>query len=197
MAKFYAVRKGHRPGIYNTWADCEKAAKGFSGAEFKSFKTKAEAERFMNNLKDENKKIPDAELVSYVDGSYDKRVNKAGFGAVFIINDEVIHTAAESTPVDPDNNLWNVSAEIAGILYAVKWAIQHGYKTIHVHYDYAGLEKWYTGEWQAKNAVTRNYAEEMNSFGKQINIHFYKVAAHTGVRFNEMADELAKRAVNN
>jgi Predicted double-stranded RNA/RNA-DNA hybrid binding protein len=56
MAKFYAVRKGHRPGIYNTWADCEKAAKGFSGAEFKSFKTKAEAERFMNNLKDENKK---------------------------------------------------------------------------------------------------------------------------------------------
>ena len=58
MAKFYAVRKGHRPGIYNTWADCEKAAKGFSGAEFKSFKTKAEAENFMNNLKDENKKIP-------------------------------------------------------------------------------------------------------------------------------------------
>ncbi|WP_250129917.1 viroplasmin family protein [Jeotgalicoccus sp. WY2] len=197
MAKFYAVRKGRRPGIYNTWAACEKAAKGFSGAEFKSFKTKAEAENFMNNLKDENKKIPEGELVSYVDGSYDKRVNKAGFGAVFIINDEVIHTAAESTPVDPDNNLWNVSAEIGGILYAVKWAIDNGYQDIHVHYDYAGLEKWYTKEWQAKNAVTQQYVAKMHEYKEHINIHFYKVAAHTGVRFNEMADELAKRAVNN
>lgn len=176
MAKFYAVRKGHRPGIYNTWAACEKAVKGFSGAEFKSFKTKAEADNFMNNLKDENKKIPAGELVSYVDGSYDKRVNKAGFGAVFIIDDEVIHTAAKSTPVDPNNNLWNVAAEIGGILYAVKWAIEQGYKDIHVHYDYAGLEKWYTGEWQAKNAVTQQYAREMNDYKKHINIHFYKVA---------------------
>ena len=62
MAKFYAVRKGHRPGIYNTWAACEKAVKGFSGAEFKSFKTKAEADNFVNNLKEENKKIPAGEL---------------------------------------------------------------------------------------------------------------------------------------
>lgn len=197
MAKFYAVRKGHRPGIYSTWAACEKAVKGFSGAEFKSFKTKGEAENFMNNLKDENREIPTGELVSYVDGSYDKRSGKAGFGAVFIVNEEVIHTAAESTPIDPDNNLWNVTAEIGGILYAVKWAIDHNYADIHVHYDYAGLEKWYTKEWQAKNAVTQKYAETMQKYGTQINIHFYKVAAHTGVEYNELADELAKRAVNN
>mgnify|MGYP001024514416 CR=1 FL=1 len=197
MAKFYAVRKGHRPGIYNTWAACEKAVKGFSGAEFKSFKTKAEADNFVNNLKEENKKIPAGELVSYVDGSYDKRSNKAGFGAVFIIDDKVIHTAAKSTPVDPNNNLWNVAAEIGGILYAVKWAMEEGYKDIHVHYDYAGLEKWYTGEWQAKNAVTQQYAAQMNDYKKNINIHFYKVAAHTGVKYNEMADELAKQGINN
>lgn len=196
MAKFYAVRKGHRPGIYNTWAACEKAVKGFSGAEFKSFKSKAEAENFIDNVKDENKEIPAGELVSYVDGSYDKRSGKAGFGAVFIINEEVIHTAAESTPVDPDNNLWNVTAEIAGILYAVKWAIDNDYTDIHVHYDYAGLEKWYTEEWQARNAVTQQYAATMQEYKSQINIHFYKVAAHTGVEFNELADELAKRALN-
>lgn len=196
MAKYYAVRKGHRPGIYSTWAQCEKAVKGFSGAEFKSFKSKQEAEAFMNNIKDENKKIPADELVSYVDGSYEKRTGKAGFGAVFIVNNEVIHEAAESTPVDPDNNLWNVAAEIAGIVYAVKWAVEHNYKDIHVHYDYLGLEKWYTKEWQAKNPVTQNYVKEMHELKPHINIHFYKVAAHTGVEFNELADELAKRALN-
>ena len=197
MAKFYAVRKGHSPGIYSTWAACEKAVKGYSGAEFKSFKSKAEAETFVNNGKEHGQEIPENQLISYVDGSYEKRTGKAGFGAVFIVNNEVIHTEAKSTPVDPENNLWNVSAEISGVLFAVKWAIDNGYKDIHVHYDYMGLEKWYTKEWQAKNAVTKAYAQTMQDYDRYINIHFYKVAAHTGVEFNELADELAKRALNN
>ena len=37
MAKWYAVRKGNNPGVYTSWADCERQVKGFSGAEFKSF----------------------------------------------------------------------------------------------------------------------------------------------------------------
>ena len=73
MAKFYAVRKGHSPGIYSTWAACEKAVKGYSGAEFKSFKSKAEAETFMNNGKEHGQEIPENQLISYVDGSYEKR----------------------------------------------------------------------------------------------------------------------------
>eukprot|EP00956_Cyclotella_meneghiniana_P010870 scaffold15231_cov66-Cyclotella_meneghiniana.AAC.8 len=45
--KFYAVAKGRNPGIYNSWAECESQVKGFSGAIFKSFKTRPEAESFM------------------------------------------------------------------------------------------------------------------------------------------------------
>ena len=30
--KFYTVRSGHRPGIYNTWAECLEQVKGFKGA---------------------------------------------------------------------------------------------------------------------------------------------------------------------
>ena len=30
--KFYAVRNGRVPGVYMTWADCEKQVKGFGGA---------------------------------------------------------------------------------------------------------------------------------------------------------------------
>ncbi|KAL8957516.1 MAG: hypothetical protein Q9193_005232 [Seirophora villosa] len=45
--KFYAVRAGHRPGIYHTWADCLEQVKGFKQATFKSFPTLTDAERFL------------------------------------------------------------------------------------------------------------------------------------------------------
>ncbi|KAL8867227.1 MAG: hypothetical protein Q9174_005800 [Haloplaca sp. 1 TL-2023] len=45
--KFYAVRVGHRPGVYHTWADCLEQVKGFKKALFKSFPTLTDAERFL------------------------------------------------------------------------------------------------------------------------------------------------------
>ena len=35
-AKFYAVRLGHKPGIYHTWPDCLAQVKGFKGATCES-----------------------------------------------------------------------------------------------------------------------------------------------------------------
>ena len=46
-SKFYAVRKGRTSGIFRTWSECQASVKGFSGAEFKSFKEKAAAEQFL------------------------------------------------------------------------------------------------------------------------------------------------------
>lgn len=33
--KFYAIKKGHRVGIVNTWAECQALTKGYSGAIYK------------------------------------------------------------------------------------------------------------------------------------------------------------------
>jgi len=41
--KFYVVWKGHKPGVFETWAECQKQVSGFSGAEYKSFLTKTAA----------------------------------------------------------------------------------------------------------------------------------------------------------
>ena len=41
--KWYVVWQGHEPGIYTTWAECQRQTKGVSGAKFKSFTTQAEA----------------------------------------------------------------------------------------------------------------------------------------------------------
>lgn len=43
--KFYVVWKGRKTGVFSTWAECEAQVKGFTGARFKSFATKAEAEK--------------------------------------------------------------------------------------------------------------------------------------------------------
>lgn len=42
--KYYVVWEGVTPGIYENWNDCNLQIKGFPGAKYKSFKTKAEAE---------------------------------------------------------------------------------------------------------------------------------------------------------
>ncbi|PKG23265.1 ribonuclease H1 domain-containing protein [Niallia nealsonii] len=43
--KYYVVWNGRKPGIYTTWAECEKQTKGYQGASFKSFPTLPEAEQ--------------------------------------------------------------------------------------------------------------------------------------------------------
>jgi ribonuclease HI len=47
--KFYAVRAGRLPGIYTTWDDAKAQVVGFSGAIFKSFLSREEAESYMIN----------------------------------------------------------------------------------------------------------------------------------------------------
>ncbi|KAK1226445.1 hypothetical protein PQX77_010529 [Marasmius sp. AFHP31] len=43
---FYAVHVGYKPGVYDTWAECEAQVKGYTGAKHKKFATKSEAEQF-------------------------------------------------------------------------------------------------------------------------------------------------------
>lgn len=45
--EFYAVLKGRKPGIYKSNTDAQRQVKGYSGAKYKGFKTKAEAEKYM------------------------------------------------------------------------------------------------------------------------------------------------------
>ena len=192
MSKFYAVRKGRTPGIYRTWPKAQREVTGFKGAEFKSFKTSEEAEAYMN---DSEQEIVLDGLIAYVDGSYDKRTKRAGFGVVLIDNNEVIKEVREEINIDPEDNLWNVTAEIEGVLFAVNYGIENGYEKIHVYYDYAGLEKWAKKEWRANKKTTKRYQDTMQELMQQIKVDFIKVAAHTGDFYNERADDLAKQAI--
>ncbi|KAJ9082473.1 hypothetical protein DSO57_1004040 [Entomophthora muscae] len=51
QASFYAVQAGNKPGVYTTWAQCQQQTKGFSGAKYQKFNSKAEAEAFVKSGK--------------------------------------------------------------------------------------------------------------------------------------------------
>jgi len=44
--KFYVVIVGRKPGIYTSWNECKKYVRKYAGAQFKSFKTLEEAEKY-------------------------------------------------------------------------------------------------------------------------------------------------------
>lgn len=51
--KYYAVWKGHHPGVFESWDDCKAQIKGFEGAQYKSFETFESAKQaFKGNYKD-------------------------------------------------------------------------------------------------------------------------------------------------
>lgn len=62
--KFYVVWKGKRPGIYESWDDCQAQIKGVKGAQYKAFATFVEAKKAFNgNYSDyKGKKKGDTEL---------------------------------------------------------------------------------------------------------------------------------------
>ncbi len=42
--KFYVVWRGRQTGIFTTWDDCNAQVKGFAGAQFKAFESRAQAQ---------------------------------------------------------------------------------------------------------------------------------------------------------
>ncbi|KAJ5145577.1 Ribonuclease H [Penicillium bovifimosum] len=49
--KYYAVKAGHKPGIYYGWDECLAQVTGFKGAIFQSFPSQEEASAFLKGIK--------------------------------------------------------------------------------------------------------------------------------------------------
>ena len=60
--KYYVVWQGHKKGVFTSWATCKKQIDGFTGAQYKSFADKKEAEvafsKNYNDYKGKNTKKP-------------------------------------------------------------------------------------------------------------------------------------------
>lgn len=189
--KYYVVKDGSAPGIYESWDICSKILQDHGG-HCKGFADRKEAENFFNGISEEENYDG---LTAFVDGSFDVSVGRYGFGCVILQPGKEPLEYYGSGNKEESVALRNVTAEMLGAMFAVKWAMAHGYKNILICYDYEGIEKWASGMWKARTELTAKYASAMKEWNKNIRISFKKIAAHTGNRYNELADRLARRAI--
>lgn len=190
--KYYAVRIGRNPGIYHTWDECKRETMGFKGASFKKFYTREDAEAFINEVEEEKKESAEKdELVVYVDGSYRNKDKSHSYG-VYMFNDEEEYTYSKRFFKDSD--MRNVSGEIKGAMRAMEEAVKLGKKKIYLHYDYEGIRSWALGFWKTNKEGTIYYKNFYDSIKDKLEVKFIKVEAHSGVKYNELVDQLAKEA---
>lgn len=64
VKKYYAVKKGRHPGIYKTWAECQKEVNGYPNAKFKSFLTLKGANEWLQAT---GNTVPSTKAVDYSD----------------------------------------------------------------------------------------------------------------------------------
>lgn len=218
MSKYYAVKSGYIPGIYTSWDECKTQVNGYKGAIYKSFKTKQEAEQYLNSqdnilinsvtqntqniTKNNNnitqndtvKKLDNIDLLVYTDGSCKDRVG--GYGVVFIQNDNITeyhgHLPAPCT---------NQIAELT----AIKIALTHvTVDKIHIISDSMYCIDCFTKyikTWKRNGFMTtekkpvknQQLIKDIDALMQNKIVTFQHVYSHRGEYYNEMVDQLAEK----
>lgn len=191
MKKYYAVKAGKVPGIYRDWESCKAQVHGFKGAIYKSFKTEEEALAFMGETREE-KDDASYDVVVYVDGSYRHEDASYSYGVSMSWEGGSWEDSRRFT--GEMASMRNVAGEILGATVAMKKALELGFSTMKLCYDYAGIEHWAKGEWKCNKKGTIDYKAFYDSVKDRLAVTFVKIEAHTGVEGNERADALAKEA---
>ncbi len=176
-SKFYAVKKGKVPGIYRSWTECQTQTKRYSGAIFKSFSTREEAENFIGQ---ENQEVK-YEYTVYTDGSY---MNNNSGGSAVVIENKSVFFAKTNVDSEQTNN--------RGELLGIRLALQNTSGNILIYtdsqYSINVLSNGYTSK---KNL---DMIQQIHDLMKDRIVHYKYVPAHTGVLYNEIADKYAKMA---
>ena len=199
--KYYAVRVGRSTGVFLTWAECQKQVTGFPGAVFKSFTTIEEAENFVKGIVPQIEKsgeqilkVEPGALVAYVDGSYNVENNQFSYGMVLLDGEQELKF--QQFFIDEElASMRNVAGEVKGAEAAMRYAVEQGFHKLYIYHDYEGIAKWCQGEWKTNKEGTKAYKAYFDSIRDKLQVVFVKVAAHTGDKYNEMADKLAKEAL--
>ena len=196
--KYYAVKAGRKTGVFESWDECKSAVSGFSGAAYKSFTNREDAIDFVNgsakSQKAQNREEKQSEAFAYVDGSYDDTTKSYSYGMVMMHGEDELHFFKKFEK-DDMSDMRNVAGEIEGSMAAMKYCMDHNIKSISIFYDYEGIEKWCNGDWKAKKPGTMHYVEFYKNASKHVDVDFIKVRGHSGDKYNDMADELAKKAL--
>ncbi len=200
--KVYAVKKGRMTGLFMSWDDCKAQVDGFAGAEYKSFADPADAMAYLGMSEGTaaaGARLPEG-VRAYVDGSYDISNGRFSCGVVIVETDA--EGSSETTEIksafddEEAAKQRNVAGEIMGSKLAVDYCLANGIKAVEIFHDYEGIGAWADMKWKTNNPLTQGYREFIAEARKSMDIKFVKVKAHAGNRYNELADALAKKALD-
>lgn len=213
--KFYAVKQGKKPGVYMTWDQCKAQVHGFSGAVYKSFPTKEEADAFvygevlsasnkpectaagkandLNNAAETSEK--NQGVAAYVDGSYNIGTREFSYGMIVLMEDGTELKYAEKYNDKELASMRNVAGEIKGSEAAMRFAVSRGLDQITIYHDYEGISRWCLGDWKTNKEGTKAYKAYYDQIKDKLKVDFVKVKGHSNDKYNDIADELAKQAV--
>ena len=189
---YYAVKSGKKTGIFNSWDEVKELVTGFEGAQFKSFSSQKDAKLYLAGME---RSYQFDKPTAYVDGSFDEATNRYSFGCVLFINDREFHFK-RAFKEDDLTSMRNVAGEIKGAGFIIMYCINRGIKELVLYHDYIGISAWYNNEWKANMPGTKKYQDFANQVREKISVEFVKVKSHTNDKYNDLADYLAKEALN-
>lgn len=214
---YYAVAVGRVAGIYQTWVECEKQVKGFSGAKYKKFLTRNEAEEFIEQkvanektvvskkVTNEKKQKIDKKIIVFTDGACPnngKPNARASWACVFPFYPDFNRSGLLEGPVQTNNR-----AEFTAFIkaYEVARTIDDN-KPIQVYSDSKLLVQsinewipiWKNNKWNKSNGQQVENLDLVREIATIIedDINISHVLAHTGGDdfysiWNDAADRMA------
>ncbi|WP_203651831.1 ribonuclease H family protein [Secundilactobacillus yichangensis] len=172
LGKYYAVRKGQHPGIYTSWPEAQKEVSGFSGAEFKGFKTESEAKQFMGEPAAAKPAQPEGMIIGYTDGGTRNSGNvkgghvKSSDPAAWAFRLELPKTVLSDS--DGEWGATNNRMEIMALIKALEALIDQGQQTADItlvldsKYVLDAINKGWLKGWQ-RRGWRRSGGELMNA----------------------------------
>jgi len=148
-SKYYVVWKGKETGVFDSWDKCKKQIQNFTGAQYKSFKTKAAAaDAFSRSPKDFiGKDVFESELTSEQIAKIGKpkvesiSVDAAFDGKVMEYKGVYTRTKQELFKLGPFEDATNNIGEFLAIVHALGYLKKQG-STVPVYSDSVTAIHW-------------------------------------------------------
>lgn len=153
-------------------------------------------EALISRIEKKNKDLSsdDNRAIAYVDGSFDVSCNVYGSGAVlFYAGNKIVYSkAGEDAGLV---SMRNVAGEILAAEAVMRYCISQGIENLDLYYDYQGIEAWARGLWKANKSGTKEYKRFCDAAFQKLKVSFVKVKAHSNNMYNDEADALAKKSI--
>ena len=139
----------------------------------------------------------------YTDGSYTKGSCCVSGGIVIIDDDtkELLTVRQVFSSKGDFVEMRNAGGEVVAACWGIQEAVMMANNEsarVTVYYDYTGVANFITGSWTPRKKgmiLYRDIIRKIMIHNKNVEIKFVKVKAHTGVKYNELADCAARAMV--